>query len=105
MRKYLFQRFLPDCDTSRINLSELYSDNIENMQVVSVSMLDERIDTEDDLDSFFNQYNLTDRLVLNNDRPVFSNVILKEYAEKTFKSYIVWFAGKGFECRWTRQVG
>ena len=43
MRKYLFQRFLPNCDTSKTNLSELYSDNVENMQVVSVTLLDEKI--------------------------------------------------------------
>lgn len=104
MRKYLFQRFLPDCDTSKINLPELYSDNVGNMQVVSISLLDERIDTEDDLDSFLSQYSQTDHLVLNDDRPVFSNGILKEYADKTLKSYLVWFTNKGFACYWTRQA-
>lgn len=104
MRKYLFQRFLPNCDTSKIKLTDLYSDNVENMQVISVSMLDEKIDTEEDLNAFLNQYNPTDRLVLNNDRPDFLNAILKEYAEKTFKSYLVWFANKGFDCRWTQQA-
>lgn len=103
MRKYLFQRFLPNCDTSKTNLSELYSDNVENKQVVSVTLLDEKIDTEEDLNTFLNQYNPTDRLILNDDRPDFSNVILKEYAEKTFKSYLVWFANRGFDCCWTRQ--
>lgn len=105
MRKYLYQRFLPNCDTSKINLSELYLDNVENMQVVSLSLLDERIDTEEDMDSFLSQYSQTALLVLNNDRSDFSNVILSEYATKTLKSYLVWFNNKGFVCRWTRQAG
>lgn len=103
MRKYLFQRFLPDCDTSKIKLSELYVDNLDNMQVISASLLDEKIDTEEDLEAFLNRYKPTDNLVLNDDRPAFSNIIIKDYADKTFKSYLVWFANKGFHCHWTRQ--
>lgn len=97
MKKYLFQRFLPNCDTSKINLFELYSDNVENMQVVSVSLLDEIIDTEEDLSTFLNQYKPTGRLILDDDRPTFSNIILKEYAKKTIKSYLVWFTLLGEE--------
>lgn len=104
MKKYLFQRFLPNCDTSKINLFELYSDNVENIQVISVSLLDEKIDTEEDLNTFLNKYKPTDILILNDDRPTFSNIILKEYAEKTIKSYLVWFTKKGFNCQWTRQI-
>lgn len=105
MKKYLFQRFLPYGDTNKINLFDLYSDNVENMHVISVSLLDEKIDTEDDLNTFLKQYKPTDSLILNDDRPTFSNIILKEYAEKTIKSYLVWFTKKGFDCRWTRQIG
>lgn len=104
MRKYLFQRFLPNCDTSQISLSELYSDCDENMKIISASWLDEKIDTEEDLDAFLTQYKPMDILLLNDDRPAFSNVILKEYADKTLKSYIVWITNKGFNCRWTRQA-
>lgn len=105
MRKYLFQRFLPNCDTSKINLSELYTAEIENMKEISASLLDEKIDTEEDLNNFLNQYKKTDILVINDDRPFFSNAILKEYADKILKSYLVWFGAKGFSCRWTRLGG
>lgn len=98
MRKYLFQRFLPNCDTSIINLTDLYSDKVDNMQDISVSLLDERIDTEEDLDAFLTQYKPTDSILIKDDRPMFSNIILKEYADKTLKSYIVWITKKGFNC-------
>lgn len=104
MKKYLFQRFLPNCDTSKINLADLYSDKVDNMRVISVSFLDERIDTEEDLDAFLTQYKPTDSILINDDRPMFSNMILKEYADKTLKSYLVWIADKGFECYWTRRA-
>ena len=104
MKKYLFQRFLPDCDTSKIDLSELYVDNVDSKQMISVSYLDEKIDTEEDLERFLNQYNPNKNLILNDDRSIFLNPILKDYAEKTFKSYLVWFAKKGYNCHWARKI-
>lgn len=82
MRKYLFQRFLPNCDTSKINLSELYTAEIENMKEISASLLDEKIDTEEDLNNFLNQYKKTDILVINDDRPFFQMRFLKNMQTK-----------------------
>ena len=45
MKKYLFQRFLPREDTDKISLSELYAEEIGNQKVISLSLLDEIIDT------------------------------------------------------------
>lgn len=105
MKKYLYQRFLPNCNTGKIDLPQLYATNIENMKEISLSLLDEKIDIEEDLNNFLNQYKQTDILVINNDRPLFSNLILKEYSDKTLKSYLAWFAKKGFDCRWTQRRG
>ena len=45
MRKYLFQQFLPKEDNDKIGLSELYAEEIGNQKVISLSLLDEIIDT------------------------------------------------------------
>ena len=102
MRKYLFQRFLPDCDTSQINLPDLYASKVDSEQVISVSLLDEKIDTEADLQNLLNAYDPNIPVVLSDDRPSFQNQILVAYAEKTLKSYLYWFTAYGYSCFWTK---
>lgn len=102
MKKYIYQGFLANCDINKVDLLELYTKDVDNVQIISVTYLDEKIDTEEDLNAYLNQYDLTCTLVLDDDRPIFTNTIIKEYADKIFKSYLFWFSKKGFKCYWTQ---
>lgn len=102
MRKYLFQRFLPDCDTDDINLDSLTYVGENAVQRVSVSELDEKIDTEESLISFLSRFSNDDTIVLTYDRPNYNNPILCDYALKTFKSYLYRMRRLGYKCYWER---
>lgn len=64
MRKYLFQRFLPNCNTDDINLEDCTYIGDTYAQRVLISELDEKIDTDDDLRNFLSQYSSEDIIVL-----------------------------------------
>lgn len=100
MRKYLFQRFLPNCDTDNINLENCIYIDETNAQRILISELDEKIDTEETLVSFLNSFSPNDIIVLTYDRPDYSNPILRDYAHKTLKSYIYWIRHYGYACYW-----
>lgn len=100
MRKYLFQRFLPNCNTDNIQLDGAVFDGSCNAHKVSVSTLDEKVDTEDDLRNFLSQYSIEDIIVLTYDRPTYKNPILCDYASKTLKSYLYWIQHLGYRCYW-----
>lgn len=100
MRKYLFQRFLPNCNTDNIQLNSTIFDGSCDAHKVSVSLLDEKIDTEDDLRNFLSQYSSEDVIVLTYDRPAYNNPILFDYANKTLKSYLYWIQFFGYRCYW-----
>ena len=100
MRKYLFQRFLPNCNTDNIQLDSTLFDGTCDAHRVSISELDEKIDTEDDLRNLLNHFSADDIIVLKYDRPDYNNPILREYAHKTLKSYIYWIRNYGYECFW-----
>lgn len=101
MRKYLFQRFLPGCNTEDIDLENLLLDNRCNAHEVSVSALDEKIDTAEDLYNFLHSFSLDDIIVLIYDRPDYNNPVLCDYANKTFKSYLYWIRYFGYRCYWS----
>jgi hypothetical protein len=103
MRKYLFQRFLPNCDTDNIQLDSTVFDGKCDAHRVSISELDEKIDTEDDLRNFLSQYSTDDIIVLTYDRPLYSNPILCDYANKTLKSYLYWVHNLGYTCLWSKE--
>lgn len=98
MRKYLFQRFLPNCNTDDINLDDCICVDKANVRRVLVSELDEKIDTEENLVSLLKSFSHDDIIVLTYDRPDYNNPILLEYANKTLKSYIYWIRHYGYEC-------
>ena len=100
MRKYLFQRFLPNCNTDDINLEDCTYIGETNVQKILISELDEKIDTEENLVSFLKSFSPDDIIVLTYDRPDYNNPILREYAHKTLKSYIYWIRHYGYECYW-----
>ena len=100
MRKYLFQRFLPNCNTDNIRLENTIFDGACDAHKVSVSELDGKVDSEDDLRNFLGQFPADDTIVLTYDRPAYSNPILCDYANKTLKSYIYWIQHFGYKCYW-----
>lgn len=100
MKKYLYQRFLPNCDTSDIDLENLTYDGKNEARMVSISELDDKIDTEENLIDYLRQFARDDVIVLKYDRPDFENPILREYALKTLKSYLYWIRYHGYECYW-----
>jgi hypothetical protein len=100
VRKYLFQRFLPNCDTDNIQLDGAVFNGSCDAHKVSVSTLDEKIDTEDDLRNFLSQYSSKDIIVLIYDRPTYNNPILCDYANKTLRSYLYWVQHFGYRCYW-----
>ena len=100
MRKYLFQRFLPNCNTDDIYLEDCTYIGETNAKRILVSELDEKIDTEENLVSFLKSFSSDNIIVLTYDRPNYSNPILREYANKTLKSYIYWIRHYGYECYW-----
>ena len=100
MRKYLFQRFLPNCNTDNIQLDSALFDGTSDAHRVSISELDEKIDTEDDLRHFLSQFSTDDIIVLTYDRPAYNNPILFDYANKTLKSYLYWVRLFGYNCYW-----
>lgn len=102
MRKYLFQRFLPNCNTDDINLEDCTYIGEANAQRILISELDEKIDTEENLVSFLKSFFPDDIIVLTYDRPDYNNPILQEYAHKTLKSYICWIRHYGYECCWKK---
>lgn len=102
MRKYLFQKFLPNCDTEEICLGRLMYDGKGTAHKVAVSELDEKIDTEEDLICFLRQFSRDDILVLTYDRPDDHHPILREYAKKTLASYLYWIRHFGYTCYWER---
>jgi len=101
MRKYLFQRFLPSCDTDDIDFEKLLFADGCDVHEVFVSTLDEKIDTEEDLCNFLHRFSLDDIIVLIYDRPTYNNPILCDYANKTFKSYLYWIRYFGYRCYWS----
>lgn len=100
MRKYLFQRFLPNCNTDDINLEDCICIGKVSVQRVLISELDEKIDTENNLVNFLKSFSTDDIIVLTYDRANYNNPILREYARKTLKSYIYWIRHYGYECYW-----
>ena len=102
MRKYLFQRFLPNCNTDDINIEDYTYIGETNVQKILISELDEKIDTEENLVRFLKSFSPDDIIVLTYDRPDYDNPILREYARKTLKSYIYWVRHYGYECYWER---
>lgn len=100
MRKYLFQRFLPNCDTDNINLENCAYIGEANVQSILISELDEKIDTEENLVGFLESFSPDDIIVLTYDRPKYNNPILQEYSHKTLKSYIYWIRHYGYKCYW-----
>ena len=100
MRKYLFQRFLPNCNTDDINLEDCTYIGETNVQKILISELDEKIDTEENLVGFLKSFSSDDIIVLAYDRPDYNNPILRGYAHKTLKSYIYWIRHYGYECYW-----
>ena len=98
MRKYLLQRFLPSCNTDDIALDDCTYIGETDAKRILVSELDGRIDTEENLVEFLKPFSAVDIIVLTDDRPVYNNPILREYAEKTLKSYIYWIRHYGYEC-------
>lgn len=101
MRKYLFQRFLPNCDTTDFLLENYFTINNQEGSMISISTLDEKIDTEEDLRKFLSQFIPTDTIIIVNDRQIYSNPILRDYALKTLKSYLFWINKYGYKCYWT----
>lgn len=82
----------------------MYANEVESMQVISVSFLDEKIDTEADLQNLLSTYDSSIPVILSDDRPSFQNQILVAYAEKTLKSYLYWFTAYGYSCFWTKAM-
>lgn len=100
MGKYLLQKFLPNCNTDDINLENFTCNDKNNVQRISISELDEKIDTEENLISYLSLFSKKNPIVLLYDRPNYDNHILQEYAKKTLKSYIYWIRYYGYECYW-----
>lgn len=100
MRKYLFQKFLPNCNTDNVQLDSTVFDGSCDAHKVSVSTLDEKIDNEEDLRNFLSQYSIEDIIVLIYDRPTYNNPILCDYANKTLKSYLYWIRHFEYRCYW-----
>ncbi len=100
MRKYLYQKFLPDCNTENIDMAKLYSKYDECAQTIFVSELDSKVDTKHDLENLISNYSIHEPIVIINDRNAFSNQIIQNYSEKTLKSYIYWLRKMGYKCMW-----
>lgn len=56
MGKYLLQKFLPNCNTDDINLENFTCNDKNNVQRISISELDEKIDTEENLISYLSLF-------------------------------------------------
>ena len=102
MRKYLYQRFLPDCDTDGIILEELYVSPQNNYASISIMVLDETVDSQEDLIKILEKDCGGECIVLKDDRPVYANPIISAYAVKTLKAYLFWITHSGYKCYWTR---
>jgi hypothetical protein len=100
VRKYLFQKFLPNCNTDDINLEDCTYIGETNIQKILISELDEKIDTEENLVSLLKSFSSDDIIVLTYDRPAYNNPILCDYANKTLKSYLYWVRLFGYNCYW-----
>lgn len=103
MRKYLYQRFLPNCNTNDFELDDYICAGEDEACGVPISQLDEQIDSEEDLRDFLSHFSQYDTIVLIYDRPNYNNPIIRDYAIKTFKSYLFWIRHFGYKCLWKYQ--
>lgn len=97
MKKYLFQRFLTECNTDGIDITDFYTKSNDGVKIF-VSKLDETIDTKDDLIMLLNKYDKKENIILINDRPNTPNKIIMAYSDKTLKSYVYWIKLLGYKC-------
>ena len=107
MNKYIYQKFLLNCDYESINLSEIpvFDGNMENVldysydyclfdvgqkviRKISIAEIDDWVDTEDDWDKLIKQLCDVDIVVLCDYEVVVSNPIIKSYREATLKAYL-----------------
>lgn len=116
-KQYMHQEFLLYCPYSEITIEDYvyngnpylfsYRDQSYNLfdfqngiirRGISLSELDEIIDTEDDFNRFVKEIKWIDELIIIDDRPIFTNCILKNYSQNTLKAYLYRINCTGMRC-------
>lgn len=110
MNKYIYQKFLLNCDYEDIQLSELpiYEGDENELldyqydyclfdvgktvtRKVNISDLDEKVDTEEDWVALLNSLQGIEVIVLCDHEVNYKNPIINNYREATIKAYICRF--------------
>lgn len=107
MKKYIYQKFLLQCDYDQIDLEKIpeFDQNLDRVmsygetyslfdigqkivRKISLIHLEDMIDTEDDWRSFVDSTAEMDALIIYNEGESVANPIITAYREATLKAYI-----------------
>ncbi|MBO4391054.1 MAG: hypothetical protein J5825_09395 [Lachnospiraceae bacterium] len=107
MKKYTYQKFLLQCDYDSVELKDfpVYSDPFDlvlnvgrdynlfdvgkkYVRKISLNELDDAIDTIEDWTGFIKTVDEYDELIIYNDVPFSSNMIISAYRTATLKAYL-----------------
>lgn len=107
VNKYIYQKFLLNCDYEKINISDIpyfVGDidkvmdftvgyclfDVDNLIIrkIDVNYLDEHVDTEDDWKLITTAIQSVDVIILCNCDIIYENPIVHRYREATVKSYL-----------------
>lgn len=67
---------------------------------ISVSLLDRTIDAEEDWQAFVEMARTVDCLIIENDRPVSANAIVRTFDDCTMQAYLCRLLQAGVDCRY-----
>lgn len=107
MNKYIYQKFLLNCEYENIEMSEvpIYGGNKQELldyhcdycifdfgkdaiRRINITDLDEKIDSEEDWDALLGSLNDINSIVLCGSDTEYSNPIIENYRKATVKAYI-----------------
>lgn len=107
MKKYIYQKFLLQCEYNGVDLKEytryegnldyvpqygeeycLFDINRPIIRQISVSELDEKIDTLEDWETFVHSLRGIDTLVVKGTEVQYENPIMNDYRGATIKAYL-----------------
>ncbi|SFA88432.1 hypothetical protein SAMN05216249_10498 [Acetitomaculum ruminis DSM 5522] len=111
MSKYIYQKFLLNCEYEKINLSDypittknlmevpnfgedycIFDIGKEIVRKISLSTMDETIDTEDDWNNFEKKLENIDLLIITGISKKYNNPIVQAYRVATVKAYLFRFS-------------
>ncbi len=107
MKKYVYQKFLLNCNYEDVNLDNyehskrnlelipeygqdycLFDVGNEVVRKIKLTQLDDIIDTEEDWEVFIESLNNIDVLILLETDKEYGNIIIQNYRLATFKAYL-----------------